>query len=131
MVILAILDGRMQPTVEDWELAGLVVEESNRVRGKAQASFADAHRRRNTARAHEQAEREAFVSERLTEARSKRVHKAITSKLGKVKWCTRKDLRNACDSSIRDDFNFVFEMYLDEGFLVEEVRGSATGYRFK
>ena len=115
---IAILHGNTKVTDDAWKIAGQLIEVSTQVREGLRAAVADRSRRDNVARALDQADREAIIRERLTEDAQQRVAKAITNKLKRVGKAKRHDLRRACDVSIRGDFDPVFDMFIDKGFLV-------------
>ncbi len=105
---------------------------SNRVRADMRRVVADRHRKTNTARAHDQADREAIIAEKLSEKNQQRVIDAITRKLTTVGAATRRDLQRVCDPSIARDFPAVFDLFVDQGYLVAEGgEGNATLYRLR
>lgn len=127
---LALLDGRRDITEDDWRVAGQLVEVSNRSRADMRAVLADSRTRANTSRAHEQADRQKIIDQRLADERQKRVWKAITRKLERVETATRRELQRACDSSIASDFPSVFSMAVDLGQLVTiGGDGDSAAYR--
>ena len=129
---LAVLHGRNGITDIDWKIAGQLIDVSTRVRTALRAAVTEKSRRENTARALDQADREAIIRERLADDSQQRVVRAITSKLKRVKSAKRVDLRRACDISIRADFDTVFDLLLDKDFLVccEGDDGRADQYAF-
>lgn len=128
---LAVLAGRRDVDSYDWKIAGDLVDLSSRVRDEMRAAVDGRRRRENTVKAHDAAERDAIIGARLTEDKQQRVAKAISRKLQRVDSATRVELRRACDSSIRDDFEPVFDMFLDKQFIVccESVEGHTERYR--
>lgn len=127
---LAILDTRSAVDMDDWRVAGQLIDMSTATRNSAQAAVAAQRKNANRARAHDQADREAIVIGRLTEDRQARVGKAIVGKLKRVKRANRSDLRRACRSDLRADFDPVLETLLDTGFLavIPGVDGRADEY---
>lgn len=122
---LALLDGRKDINESDWKIGGELLDVSAQVRADMRDVAADKRRRENTARAHDQADRQSIVETRLSDDRQERVAKAITRKLERTGHATRRELHMACTQEIRPDFGTVFEFFLDEGFIVrEEVGGS-------
>ena len=93
---------------------------SNRVRAQMRKVVADRHRKKNIGRAHDQAYRDAIVAEKLTERLQQRVKGAIDRKLSDVGAASRRDLQNACSSVIKPEFPPVFDLLLDQGYLVVE-----------
>jgi hypothetical protein len=127
---LALVESRRDIEEDDWRIAGQLIELSNRVRADMRRVVADRHRRTNTARAHDQADREAIIAEKLSEKTQQRVEKAITRKLSRVGAATRRELQRACDSSISRDFPAVFDLYVDQRLLVVDGgEGDATRWR--
>ena len=127
---LALLEGRGDISEDDWRIAGQLIDMSNRVRADMRRVVADRHRRTNTARAYDQADREAIIAEKLSEKTQQRVVNAITRKLSRVGAATRRNLQRACDSLIARDFPAVFDLMVDQGLLVAEGgEGDATRYR--
>lgn len=128
---LAVLDGRIHINSDDWKLGHELIEVSNATRAGLVAVVEDRRRRENEAKALDAADREAIVAARLTETKQRRVAQAITRKLQNVSKATRKELRQACAAAIRDDFDPVFNLFIDKGFLVccEKEEGRAERYR--
>jgi hypothetical protein len=127
---LALLEGRKDITEGDWKIGGDLLDVSRRVRDDMRLVIDDRRRRENTAKAHDQADRDAIIAVRLSEESQKRVAQAITRKLRRVGKAKRVDLRRACDVSIRGDFDTVFDLFLDKGFIVccEGSDGHADEY---
>jgi hypothetical protein len=127
---IAFLHGRPEVTDDSWKIAGQLIEVSTQVREGLRAAVADRSRRDNTAKALDQADREAIIRERLTEDAQRRVARAITNKLKRVGRAKRKDLLQACAASIRAEFPSVFDLFVDKGFLVchEGGEGHADEY---
>lgn len=127
----AIMAGRRDIDSDDWKLAGEVIDLSTRIRSEMQAAIDERRHREMHSKALDAADRDAIVAARLTEETQRRVAQAITRKLERVEVATRRELLQACASSIRDDFMPVFDMFLDRGFLVqcEAPDGQAARYR--
>lgn len=129
---IALLHNETTVTAQAWEMAGQLIDVSAQVRERLRGALADRARRENTARALDQADREAIVRERLAEDAQRRVARAITRKLTAVGTATKHDLRTGCHSSIRADFETVFDMFIDKGFIVSNTAGEdghAARYR--
>jgi hypothetical protein len=128
---IAILHGSTEVTDDAWKIASQLIDVSTQVREGLRAAVADKSRRENTARAHDQADREAIIRARLSEDAQRRVAQAITRKLERSKSATRRELRLACTLAIRDEFDAVFDLFLDKEFIVscEGVEGHAQQYR--
>lgn len=112
---LAILDGRSAVDMDDWRTAGELIDISTRTRAGAQADVDNQRRKTNRAKAHDQAERELIVSERLTEGRQTRAAKAVIRKLGKVRKATRRELRHTLDSSVRSELDSALDIMVEQG----------------
>ncbi len=102
---LALLIGCKDISEDDWKIAGELMEVSKQVRARMREVIAEQRRRENTARAHDQADRQTVIEARLADDRQKRVAKAVTRKLKRTGHATRRELRIACDMSIRGDFD--------------------------
>lgn len=128
---LALLEGRKDINEDDWKIGGDLLDVSRRVRDDMRWVIDESRRRQNTAKAYDQADREAIIAVRLAEESQKRVAQAITRKLKRVRRAKRVDLRRACDVSIRGDFDTVFDLFLDKGFIVccEGRDGHADEYQ--
>jgi hypothetical protein len=127
---LAIVHGYDGVTDEMWELAGHLIEVSAKVRTELCEASAAKRRRENSARARDQADRQTIIEAHMTDQRHQRVVKAIRSKLQRVGAAERRNLQQACDSSIRADFRAVFDLLLDQHVLVMEGgNGDRTLYR--
>lgn len=125
---LALLDGRRQITMEDWDLAGRLVEVSNHERTKLRDLVADRRRHANVVKAIDQADRQKIIVERQVRDNSTRVWDTIQRKLLRTGPVSRRDLQRACDSTIASDFSAVFDEALDEGRLVMVGDANAALY---
>jgi hypothetical protein len=128
---LALLDGRRDITEDDWRIAGQLIDVSNRVRSEMRAVITERHRSANTARAHDQADREAIITDRLSERTQQRVKRAISNKLQLVGQASRRVLKKNCDKKIRGEFDTVFDLLVDTGFLVCCETGDGRADTFK
>jgi hypothetical protein len=129
---LAILESRKDISTSDWSIAGQLLEVSKETREGVRATLKEQRQRKNTESAFEKADRQAIISSRLRDKTQERVVKAITGKIKRAGRATRNELRQNCDSSIRRDFDPVFEMLVDVRFLVPRSNsdGQATEYEF-
>ena len=127
---LALLEGRRDVNEGDWEIAGQLLAVSAGVRTAMQDAVAASRRRLNTARAHEQAQRQVIVETRLTGDRQTRVASAITRKLKRSGRATRSELRKACDHTIRPEFEVVFDLLLEREVVIpcQEHSGGTAAY---
>jgi hypothetical protein len=128
---LAVLAGRTGIDNDDWKIGGELIGVSKQVREKLGAVLGDKRRRENRAQAMDAADREAIIAARLAEGNQQRVAQAITRKLQRAGQATKRDLRMACDSSIRGDFDPVFDMFMDKEFLVSGEGGDDHAQRFR
>jgi hypothetical protein len=115
---LALLEGRQNISDDDWRIAGQLIAVSDQVRSRMRDMVTEGRKRLNSARAHEMADRQVLVDDRLTEERQRRVSKAILAKLDRVGQATRRELKKAVTLKIRADFDPVLEILLDNGALV-------------
>ncbi len=121
---IAIMHGRTEIPHESWKIAAQLIDVSNTVRAELKNAVAAKARRENTARALDQADREAIIRERFADHSQQRVALAITRKLERLrkddpgKAATRRELRVACAVDIRSHFDPVLDMFLDTGFVV-------------
>ncbi|SKG74568.1 bifunctional DNA primase/polymerase famiily protein [Mycobacteroides abscessus subsp. bolletii] len=120
---LALLEGRKHITDDDWRIAGQLIDISNRVRAGLFATLADKRKKANAARAGELADRQVIIDDRLTEVRHRRVSEAIIRKLQRAGSATRRDLAKAVTSALRDDFEPVFNILLENGTVTSEGDG--------
>jgi hypothetical protein len=115
---LDILHNRTEVTNGGWAMAGHLMEKSAQVRDELREAVATKRRTENAAKAHAQADRQEILAERLTEHLQKRVWRAVVRKLKRDERANRLDLYKACDSSIRDDFDPVFSLMVEEKVVV-------------
>jgi len=110
---LAVISGRWaEVTPEDWWLAGLVMEESIRVRNSTLDALREAAGKRATARRVHEAE----ADDAAFEINAARYADALYSWLAEQDGATRNMLRHRLRSNKRDDyFEPVLERLLDEG----------------
>jgi hypothetical protein len=118
---------------EDWRLAGIVREVSDRTR----QYVVDVLRRRSVqddrARAYAEAERAIVVTDRRTERTTQLAGKAIMRKLETVgDWVTRSELRRSLASKDRGYFEDALEALIAAGQVEErrvQSKQSGTEYR--
>lgn len=128
---LAVLAGRRDVDVDDWKLAGELIDLSAQVRYEAQETLDGRRSSDNERRALDAADRDAIVAARLSDAAQQRVAQAITRRLQRVGCATRRELRQACAADIRGHFEPVFNMFLDKEFIVEDAADSGQVDRFR
>ncbi|MFZ1177280.1 MAG: hypothetical protein WAO15_13640 [Mycobacterium sp.] len=128
---LAVLAGRKAVDADDWRIAGQLINISTEVRAEMQKAVEDRRRRENHTKAIDAADRDAIIAARLTEASQKRVGEAIIRKLQRSGSATRRELRQACASAIRPDFDPVFDMFIDKKFIVGCPEGDRQADRYE
>lgn len=118
---LMVLDGRMHSiSLEDWELAGILMHESDRVRARIAATLAESARKANRAKAHASAERDEVVAER----RVQRAASGILARLDRIEGAVpRRALYRALRSDLRPDFAPALDRLLAAGSVRETDGG--------
>ncbi|MCH5645359.1 hypothetical protein [Gordonia sp. ABSL49_1] len=118
---LMVLDGRMREvTIEDWELAGVLMRESDRTRDRVAAVLADSARRVNRAKAHAVAERDDVVAEKKVQ----RAANGIVARLERSRQVLSKsDLRKALRSDLRPEFQPAIDRLIGDGLVAETPHG--------
>lgn len=125
--VLAVADGRLAMSEEDWQLAGAVVE----VGAKARAEVLEVHAREDMAEA--QGRTRAAVSRAITIEERTEAHQAETIALwikGKVTErgpMPRKELRNGLAPKKREHFESGLDWAIREGWVEEINEPSHTG----
>lgn len=115
---LAILDLRSEVDLDDWRIAGQLIVRSSQTRAAAQAAVDAKRKHVNRARAHDQAERDLIVADRIATDRQKRVWAYVHRKLSKEGRVTRRALTQGIDSEIRSDLNPVLESMVEQGEVI-------------
>jgi PHD/YefM family antitoxin component YafN of YafNO toxin-antitoxin module len=90
--VLAIIDGRVEITEQDWDLARVIATKSEWTRQEVVRTLEQKRHEANTARGKAEAERTLIVAETVEDAAIKRVARAIVRKLSR-EWIARNDLR--------------------------------------
>jgi hypothetical protein len=127
----ALLAGRQDIDLDDWDLAGELIDRSTVVRNQLQVGLDDRRRRENQSKALEAADRDAIIAARLNTDAEQRVASAMTKKLERVGTATRRELRQACAANLRDYFDPVFEMLLDRQLMVAVHDSDSQVGRFR
>lgn len=125
---LMILDGRDEPpsiSDEDWQLAGVVMEVSDRTRAWVQRERSEAARRTNRGRAMATADRDEIISERKLH----RAKQAVLRWLARTGEIPARELRPRLKADIRDNFDAAIAELADEGQIV--VIDVPKGKRFR
>jgi hypothetical protein len=128
---LAVLDGRTDEiTDEDWQLAGIVHAVSDRTRQQVISTLEQAKARNNHARAEAEASRAILVGDRVTEAATRRVGRAVMRKLDTAHdWVSRSELRSSLPSRDRGHFEDAIEALKAAGQVEErELEANHKGH---
>ena len=122
---LMVLDGRTEPSVDDWELAGHVMTISTHTREAVRQEAARKSKQDNLAKAHAQADRDDIISVRDRARIAKRIVKAVVNKINSDGATSRNGLLKACTSAIRGEFGSVFNILVAEKVIVcqKEIDG--------
>jgi hypothetical protein len=118
--LLALLDDRFNVTTDDWRLAGVVLDTSNRVRAHVQAQIAavadEEERKQASRRVRVAVESDAAVERRRVVDRAEWIARKVQAEPDR--W-TRKDLRMACRSDRRPEFDDGLDHAKEEKWVVE------------
>jgi hypothetical protein len=135
---LALLDGRTDAIAEeDWRLAGIVRAISDRTRQRVINTLEHDKAKTNRARAEAEASRAILVGDRVTEAATQRVGRAIMRKLDDAHdWVPRSKLRGGGTSRDRSYFDEAIEALklagqVEERDLEQEQHGGHKGTEYR
>lgn len=121
MVALALLDGRTVPTEEDWDLAGRVMEVSDRCRAGIEATLTKVAERASVSRGRQQGVQAAVAEDVQREETVKRTAPKVLVKIP-TDWASYSDVRKGLGSAQRPIFEEVLERLAAVGQVaVEEV----------
>lgn len=120
---LAILDGRIDITEDDWRIAGQVMRVSDRTRDHMHRVLEEQRRKVNRARAEERAEADGIVEDRAGERVRERARGRMIRTLERRGQATRKMLRANLDTHTRTVFDAVLTDLLDDGVIHESGGG--------
>jgi len=123
--VLAIWNGRLNVTDDDWRLAGVIHARSDRTRQQIVDKLAERRRDANRARGEAEAERAVVVADTLQDAAAKRVARTLVRKLTDGEWVTRSDLRRRVTSRDRRYFDEAMERLIDAGQVEAGNAGNA------
>lgn len=126
---LAMLDGRLGVTDEDWRLADVLVRQSTATRTVVVKALRHAASAKNVAQAEAEAQRAEVVSERQEEAQHKRVCRNVLRGLAGGEWVARSPLRNGIAGRDRKAFDPAVEALIQTGQIERHGDGTATRYR--
>lgn len=126
---LAVLDERLDVNDEDWQLAGVVMDKSDQVRGQVVAELQHRRSAANTAQGIADAEREVIREETIAEAATRRVCQAITRKLAGGAQVARAELRRSLASRDRGHFEPAIDRLVEAG-QIDVIEGAgSTAFR--
>jgi len=120
--LLALLDRRMDVTEEDWFLAGIMRDASDRVLEHAQAVVASEAIRTERQTSTKMARRQVVAADALDERRIKRIERAtelIRDKVAQRPGRTRKQVRSALSHVPSDEFNAAFHLAIEREWIYE------------
>ncbi|MCF3940917.1 hypothetical protein [Gordonia tangerina] len=123
---LMVLDGRMYAiSLEDWELAGVLMRRSDSVRARVEATMNDQARRANRAKARAAADREEIMAERKLQ----RAKEAVLRRLGRDGELATRELRHKIKADIREHLESALAELVDAE-QIEEI-SVARGKRYR
>lgn len=102
---LTFLDGRLDPTDEDWNLAGAVMAKSDATRDACRKTIRDAANAQNINRGKADGVRAAVADDEKHRTAVKRVVKKIEATLADGDWHASSDIRRALRSTIRTAYD--------------------------
>lgn len=122
---LAVLDGRPAVTGEDWDLAGMIMDVSDRTRAVAQRALDAEQARADLAGAQRAAARDVIRDAARIAAQPVRVRDRIRGLLeAQPDGMWRADLRRAVAYRDRETFDTELELMINEGALSAEYRNA-------
>jgi hypothetical protein len=122
-VALAVLDGRVDVTAEDWHLSATVMRVSDSQRARCQKALAEEAQQANIGKAVAEAERAVVVAERVDEAAIRAAAKSIRRKLAEAgsAGMARAELRRKLKAGAqRDNFEAAVDALLATGDIRTE-----------
>lgn len=133
--ILALMDGRHDVSLEDWQLALAIRDVSDATRQHVLDGLSQQRSAANRARGEAEAERSLVAGERIEAAVAQRVSKSILRKLEAAggDWVSGNDLKRSMWHKYRDDVEAVAESLADVGLIEIESHEyrSQEGFRYK
>ena len=130
---LGLLDGRLDVTEQDWQLAGTVTSISDVTRGQVGKALAERRAAVNRARGEDEAARSVVVDERTVEHHVQRVARNLVHRLQHGDWMTHAELRRGVTSRDRQWFDDATGRAVKAGQIeVEQVTGQGErGRRYR
>jgi hypothetical protein len=119
---LAIADGRLDVSEDDWRLADVIMRQSDATRAEVAQTLASAARESNVAKAEAEAHRAVVIDERAAEAALKRASKAVLAKLrrSESEWVASSVVRRGLAHRDRGSFDAAVEALLSTGQIEEQ-----------
>jgi hypothetical protein len=124
--VLALFDGRVEVTDEDWHLAGIVMAVSHATRGVCEQALTEQRSRANRARAADEIERTELVAEHTTQRVAATVLRVLRRR---GDWMPRAELRRSLPGRDREHFESAVERLRGAGQIDEEESNRGTKYR--
>lgn len=125
---LALLDGRLEVTDGDWQLADVLTRWSTSVRAGVAATLRAANEARNVAQAEAEATRAEVVADRAAQAQHRRVCRHVMRRLADGEVVARSVLRRTLSSRDRGAFDAAIEALVSTGQIAQEGDGHATSF---
>jgi hypothetical protein len=127
---LGLLDGRVEVSEQDWELAGTIMAMSDHTRGQVIQTLRLKSQQANQARGKARAEQQLIVDEIVDGGAVKRVARRIVDKLAGGQWVPRHKLRNGTIAARdRGYFDAAIERLVEAGQIEVDAEGTRTHYR--
>lgn len=134
---LAVADGRYDVGDEDWQLAGVVMAKSDRVREHVGAVLAAKAAQVNTARADAEADRAVHVQQRVEDESIKRVVGTVQRYLERHGEATHSETRKAVRGNLRELFDEAVDRLVKanqvvvEGDVDDTTGGPGRGMKYR
>jgi len=116
--MLAVMQGRLDQDEQDWDLAGVLIESSRRVRTRLLEYHQTKERQKEQASTERAARRAVVVSERTQSAKVVGVAETLAKRVAKKPGVTKRNLQRSLSKVQREWFEDAFEHALDEGWIV-------------
>ncbi|WP_232512708.1 hypothetical protein [Rhodococcus pyridinivorans] len=120
---LAILEGRISITEDDWKIAGQIMRVSDRTRERMIRVLEGQRRKANRAKAVERAEVDGIVADHAEERLYSRARAAVIRRLGRGGVVQRKEIRTSMRSELKRHLDSVLSELILEGVVAEKDGG--------
>jgi hypothetical protein len=125
---LALYEGRVHVSEEDWQLAGHLMSVSDWTRERIANALRQAEEQRNDARGQAEARRARIVSAAAEEDRLRKAQARILTVLrNRLGWTSQSDLRRQLRSDHRDCFPEAIERLLKDDLIAEQKTAPGHG----